>query len=924
MFPIHQSRDVAAGRQTAVTLQRSLSRWANLAAHLRRAVPVVLSALIASCGASGTDTPAEPGDTTPPTVTSVSPKNNASNVGLTTSVSATFSEPISDSTASNASFTLATEQGTAIAGTVTVSGNTATFEPTTSFPGKTRVNATLATSVRDAAGNALASGFSWSFTTGAEPDVTAPTVTGISPLNGALAVALNSAVSVTFSETMTLSTVTPASMIVAASGGAPVAGTVSMIGTTVTFAPTADLSPGTLYSVTVTTDAKDAAGNPLASNFVSAFTTGATPDDTAPTVTATTPAASVTGVSRSAAVSATFSEPMSDASITTASFTLAPTAGSGAVAGTVSVTGSVATFTPSVILAGSTQYTATITTGVQDAAGNPLASTYTWTFTTAAPPDLTPPTIIATTPAAGATGVALASPVTVTFSEPMTNATLTTASVTLVTTAGSVVVPGTVSVSGNTATYTPTANLAGTTQYTATVTTAAKDAAGNSLAANVSWSFTTTAAPDLTPPIVVSTTPASGATGASRTAPVTVTFSEPMTSATITTASFTIAPASGGANVTGTVTASGMGATFTPAAALAGSTQFRASLTTAVKDVAGNALAATYTWTFTTAAPPDLTPPTIIATTPATGATGVAVASPVTVTFSEPMTNSSLNTSTVTLVTTTGGVAVAGTVSLSGNTATFTPGASLAFSTQYTATVTTGARDVAGNALAANVSWSFTTVAPPGLGVHALAFRSLLDLTKPTVATPALVTRATGSSILVCIGRGTVSDHVPPTDNKGNTYTQIGIANTFTRIPASGTACYVAANAVGGTGHIVTAPNGVAVPRDAVTLSVVEIVNAGRIQDFKWNEDLTSPLVSLNVAATGPATLVALWWGDGGAITAHTATPNNQFGVVHSLLDLGLLRQVSVATRNVSAAGSYNVTWTSGEGAQLWIFAVQP
>jgi hypothetical protein len=56
-----------------------------------------------------------------------------------------------------------------------------------------------------------------------------------------------------------------------------------------------------------------------------------------------------------------------------------------------------------------------------------------------------------------------------------------------------------------------------------------------------------------------------------------------------------------------------------------------------------------------------------------------------------------------------GGAAVGGTVSYSGTTATFNPTADLALSTVYTATITTGAQDAAGNALAANYTWSFTT-----------------------------------------------------------------------------------------------------------------------------------------------------------------------------------------------------------------------
>lgn len=101
------------------------------------------------------------------------------------------------------------------------------------------------------------------------------------------------------------------------------------------------------------------------------------------------------------------------------------------------------------------------------------------------------PTVLTTLPASGATGVALNASVSATFSEAMNNATLTTASFTLATETGGAAVTGTANVSGNTATFTPTSNLADCTQYTATITTAAKDAAGNALAADVTWVFTT-------------------------------------------------------------------------------------------------------------------------------------------------------------------------------------------------------------------------------------------------------------------------------------------------------------------------------------------------------------------------------------------------------------------------------------------------
>jgi Bacterial Ig-like domain len=109
---------------------------------------------------------------------------------------------------------------------------------------------------------------------------------------------------------------------------------------------------------------------------------------------------------------------------------------------------------------------------------------------------------------------------------------------------------------------------------------------------------------------------------------------------------------------------------------------------------------------------PDVTPPAVSGTSPAAGAIGVPTAALVTVTFSEAMNPSTINGSTFSLVVTSGGAGVGGTVSYDSNThvATYTPSAPLANTTGYTATVTTGARDVAGNGLASNATFSFTTV----------------------------------------------------------------------------------------------------------------------------------------------------------------------------------------------------------------------
>jgi len=146
--------------------------------------------------------------------------------------------------------------------------------------------------------------------------------------------------------------------------------------------PTSDLAASTTYTATITTGVKDAAGNALAANKTWSFTTGTTPDATAPTVSSTDPADTAIDVVVNRNTTATFNEAVDPATITTATFTL--TQGATPVPGSVTSTGSVATLDPTSNLAVSTTYNATLTTGVKDLAGNALATPFTWSFTTGA------------------------------------------------------------------------------------------------------------------------------------------------------------------------------------------------------------------------------------------------------------------------------------------------------------------------------------------------------------------------------------------------------------------------------------------------------------------------------------------------------------------------------------------------------------
>jgi len=112
---------------------------------------------------------------------------------------------------------------------------------------------------------------------------------------------------------------------------------------------------------------------------------------------------------------------------------------------------------------------------------------------------------------------------------------------------------------------------------------------------------------DTLAPTVDSTSPASGETGVLVDTVVTATFSERMDASTITTGSFTLEGVAGSVSYDfGTYTA-----TFTPDADLTDDTIYTATLSTAVTDAAGNAIAAEYYWNFTTGVVPDTIPPSV-------------------------------------------------------------------------------------------------------------------------------------------------------------------------------------------------------------------------------------------------------------------------------------------------------------------------
>jgi len=373
-------------------------------------------------------------------------------------------------------------------------------------------------------------------------------------------------------------------------------------------------------------------------------------------------------------------------------------------------------------------------------------------------PTNTAPTVTSTTPAANATGVSVATKVTATFNQAVQSGTITFA----LTDANHVAVPASLSydLPSQTATLTPGSSLVAGATYTASVS-GAQNIYGTAMAAPATWSFTTAAAscpctiwPSTATPTVASASDSSNIE-------LGVRFQADR-NGYITGVRFYKGPTNTGTHVgnlwsaNGTLLATGTFANetatgwqeldFANAVAVTAGTTYTASYHTSVGGYAysssyftaqvdssplhalaasngGNGMYAlgassfpnqtfnaTNYWVdtvFNTTGSVRTTPPVVTSTTPASGASGVALSAALTATFDEAVNPATLS---FTLTGPAGALTGATSWNATTRTATFTPSAPLAILSSYTAGVQ--ATDLSGNAMPAPTTWSFTSAAP--------------------------------------------------------------------------------------------------------------------------------------------------------------------------------------------------------------------
>ena len=450
-----------------------------------------------------------------------------------------------------------------------------------------------------------------------------------------------------------------------------------------------------------------------------------------------------TDAMRTTLVTAKFNKKIDPKTINTSSFTVTSTV---AIAGTVTYSDadSTATFTAASKFIDNTTFTARVTTAVKDLMGNALQQDYVWTFSTGT---TILPVIIATSPINLTTNIASNKVVTATFNVPMEGSTLTSA-FTLMN--GTTAVLGSVSTVGAVVSFSPTVALSLNTLYTAKITIAAKNLDGSAMAKDSTWTFTTA---DLVPK-VISTDPTKGLTLVPLNKTISVGFSTAMNATTITTSTFTLK--NGVVNVIGVVGYSGTTATFNPNNDLLSNTVYTATIKAGAKNTNGTPLAKDSVWTFTTAA---ILSPMVISTDPTDQDASVTLNQNVIAIFSEAMDNTTITTSTFTIME--GLNPVLGVVSYAGVTATFNPNSDFAEGKTYTAKITNAVKNAGGTNMANDYVWTFTIPAAGTAGPLAIN----LGCAEPFAVLAGSTITSTGPSIIngdIALSPGTALIGFPP------------------------------------------------------------------------------------------------------------------------------------------------------------------
>jgi outer membrane protein assembly factor BamB len=571
-------------------------------------------------------------------------------------------------------------------------------------------------------------------------DKASPIVLGEYPKDGSVNVSPFSRIRVTFNESMNKTSTEAAFSI-----SPELEGSIHWQKDTIIIEPTTHMSKSTVYTVTITTAAKDTSGNNLDGNGNGIFD-GATADKftfsfvtrdrVLPQITSIEPQNNEENIGLGSVIKISFTDPM-DHAATEGAFSSSPK-----LAGGFEWAGNTLTFIPKNALDPGITYNITIRTSAVDAIGNPLdgdyddiddgspEDDYSWSFKTI---EGTPPTVQTISPPDHAFDIPITSTIRVTFSEPMNQTSVEEAF------SISPALQGSILWLGETMEFTPIQELNFETKYEIKISTLAKDLVGNTLDGNgdgigedstmddYEANFKTRSLIDEIPPIVQFTTPSDIKVNVDVWSKIVIHFSEPMNRTSTENSIHTIPSISGDFYWD----ILGLELSLVPDRYLAFYTKYTLTLDGAMaRDTSGNTLdgntnrisegapADNYSWLFRTVSQPvnETTSPIVLATNPSDRSIDVDIDTIIEITFNEEM-NKTATEAAFSFLPSTPGILI-----WENTTMIFQPSSVFEYNTTYTVLVKSNATDLSGSFLDGNFdlitegspiddfSWEFTTI----------------------------------------------------------------------------------------------------------------------------------------------------------------------------------------------------------------------
>lgn len=560
------------------------------------------------------------------------------------------------------------------------------------------------------------------------PDINPPVVVSVSPVNGTVDIAENSLIIIDFNEPLLSESVTQNS-IQLLNNSVPVNGTIQLLNnnTQLLFRPDAILGDYTSYDLIVQ-QVRDVAGNSLATQFSSSFTTGNTSDFQRPRVLNYNPAWGDRDVPVNSIITVVMDEPLDPATVIPGNFYVLDSITSSRIPGTISLTENnrILHFVPDEVFAVGRRYNISLMSGLTDLFGNNFNQTNAY-FITSFDEDIVRPEVLFTTISDGQTNVPRNVVLNIGFNESISSHSIS--GINLLDSNGEpVAIDRSLSYFNRVVSVSPRLPLDINANYSLNIN-GARDLSGNLMTESVTINFSTSNIIDISNGSISSYSPLDGDTYVSSNTKIRLYLSEPVDPVSVATATLRLYGGgfSSGQILNSEVGPDGRTVIFTTDSPLASGQSYSGSIS-GIYDLAGNWFGR-LNYSFSVGYDGnDLVLPVVSNISIPDGTIDLAVNSRIRVEFAERLSATCVSENTVQLLS--GTEVISGNVTLDRDqrVVTFSPSTDLSENTTYTLNIS-GLCDYAGN-FVTTYSSSFTT--------NSEASR---DITRPTVS----ITPSSGS-----------------------------------------------------------------------------------------------------------------------------------------------------------------------------------